>query len=203
MVLCDLKMPKKEEFISKEDQTNLALVTAGCGTGVATPMILKLYADPEFPDGLPYIKEVVPMPWSAPSVFVGLCAGAVAIIGGIFIKPIRYFLLPFGITSLSTGVMLGLTTPPPLESGRQRVPGNLRRVPGNQNISGNIKLVSAGSLKSPSPGGSNFMQKNPEQRLIQLQKDESDAKLQEEIKKMEEQKKFRDSGASQGIPLRT
>jgi len=190
-------MPKKEEFISKADQTNLALVTAGCGTGVATPMILKLYVDSQYyPDGLPIIKEVLPTPWSLPSVFVGLCAGAVAIVGGIFIKPVRYFLLPFGITSLTTGVMLGLSTPPPLESGRQRVPGN-------RNISGNIKLVSAGSLSKSSSPGSNFMQKNPEQRLIQLQKDESDANLQEEIKKMEEQKKFRESGAGQGIPLRT
>ena len=201
MVLCDLKMAKKEEFISKEDQKNLALTVAGGGTGVATPMILKLYADPEFPDGLPYVNTVVPMPWSAPSVFVGLCAGAVAIIGGIFIKPIRYFLLPFGITSLSTGVMLGLTTPPPLESRlnqKQRVPGN--RVLGNRNLSPNIKLVSAGQLKSP---GSNFIQKSPEQRIIQLKKEEADAELQEEVKKLEEQKKFRESGSSQGIPLRT
>jgi len=197
-------MPKKEEFISKEDQTNLALVTAGCGTGVATPMILKLYADKEFPDGIPIIKEVVPMPWSSPSVFVGLCAGAVAIIGGIFIKPIRYFLLPFGITSLSTGVMLGLTTPPPLESGRQRVPaGNLRRVPGNQNISGNIVLKTAGSLKSSSPGGSNFMQKNPEQRLIQLKKESQDLETQKEVEKLEQEIKFKKGQPSSGIPLRT
>lgn len=192
---------KKESFISNVDKKNLALTVAGGGTGVALPLTLKLYADPSYPDGLPYIKEFVPWPWSSPSTFISMVGGAVALIAGIFIKPARYALLPFGITALTGGVMLALITPESSPGGRlrpgQKVPAGLKTA-----SPGQIRLIQAGS---GSPGGSTnaFMQKNPEARLAELKREEADIETQKQITELEEQNRFKKSQPTSAIPLRT
>jgi len=197
------EISKKKSFISDVDKKNLGLTVVGGGSGCIVPLTLKLYCDPLYPDGIPIVKEVVPWPWSSPSTFISMVGGAVALVAGIFIKPARYFLLPFGVTSLVTGTMLALVTPP-LESRlnqKTRVPAGNQRIPGNQNISGNVKLVSAGPLKSGNPG-LNFMQKNPEQRLAELKKESASLETQQEVEKLEADIKFKKQQPS-GIPLRT
>lgn len=186
-------MPK--EKLIDIDRKNLALTIAGGGSGCVTPLVLKMYVDPQLPNGVPYINEILPMPWSSPSTFISMLAGGVSLIAGIFIKPARYFLLPFGVTSLVTGGMLALVTPESSPSGRlqQKIP------------SSNIRLRAAGdpSRVVNQPSGSNFIQKSPQQRLQELQKESADIELQKQVKELEEANRFKKGQSSSTIPLRT
>jgi len=206
-------MPKetstKKFSLKNIENADVAKVVAGTSIGVVTPFILREYVDNYAPEGV--WPGVIPIEWGRPSVIGSIALGVSCLIGGVVSKSLRLFLLPLGIASTSVGVMMGLFPTPPSSAVRLVVPaGQGRLLPGQQKqrapgLPGNITLKSAGNipLKSASPGGSNFIQKNPEQRLAQLEKESSDIELQSQIEKLEEENKFKKSQPSSAIPLRT
>jgi len=193
-------MPEKKKFISKEDQKNLALVTAGSSIGCVTPFVLREYIDGYTPEGI--WPGVIPIEWGRPSVIGSIGLGVTCLIGGIVSKSLRLFLLPLGITSTSVGILMGVFPTPPSSAIRllQTSPAGTRL----KNASpGQIRLVQAGNPGHTSNPGSNFTQQNPQARLLQLQKESADIEAQKEVKKLEEELKFRRNQPSSGIPLRT
>jgi len=202
----------KEKKISIENG-DLAQAVVGSGVGSMTPLILRQYVDPNFPNGIPGLG-FIPWPWNSISVFGGLLLGAGSLIAGIVFKPVRMALIPMGVSSICVSTMLGLSIPPVPGGGlRRQVPAGARlKSSGPVNRSqGNVRLVSAGSpglrpggISNPSsrvnPGS--FAQKSPEQRIQILQKEAHDAELEDEVKKLEAEKRQRESGPT-CIPLRT
>jgi len=204
-------MPKetsKKKLLPFENG-DLALTVAGTSIGSVTPFLLREYVDSYAPEGV--WPGVIPIEWGRPSVIGSIGLGIGCLIGGVFSKSLRLFLLPLGIASTSVGVLMGVFPTPPSSAIRlvqTTSPGRLNSpAPGRSNITlrsagnpGGMTLKSAGSVNKP---GSNFMQKNPQERLLQLKKESEDLDAQKEAEKLEEDIRFRKSQSSSGIPLRT
>ncbi|GAI57278.1 unnamed protein product, partial [marine sediment metagenome] len=137
-------------------------------------------------------------PWNKLSVIGSIGIGISSLVAGIFFKNYRSVLLPLGISSTSLGVLFGLfpsvkEVPP---GGRLRVPGQRAgskitlRSPGpNQNIKG--RNISSNVQLRPARSGNTFAQKNPEERLLILKKEEQDLELKKEADRLEAELKFK------------